>query len=179
MPSDEQLTDGQLLQRHTDGDEHAFRQLFERWSPAIMGLMCRSVRSRQDAEDLVQQTFLRLHRARHDFDGSRTLRPWLYTIAMNLRADFHRRRGRNREFVVEKMPEPTDEASDIRRLRDAQAVQVAIEQLSEGSRRVIELHWFEGFTFAEVADILGISRSAAKTRAHRAYQTMRAALDSR
>ena len=166
-------TDEELMAAYLEGDDTAFRQLFERYSERLLRLMHRTMSDPEDARDLVQQTFLQLHRARADFDTDAKVRPWLYTIAMNLRRDYHRRRGRNREMLVDQMPVQSRAPREIEHLADAEVVRMAMAELSEKRRAVIELHWFEEFTFPEIADTLGIGKSAAKVRAHRAYKQMR------
>lgn len=171
-------SDEELMVAYVEGDEQAFRELFDRYSDRLHRLMTREGIPEEKAGDLVQQAFLNLHRARHDFDPDRSLRSWLYTIALNLRREYFRRMGRRRETPVEEFPAQGRAPERIERLEDAQAVEHAMETLSEKRRTVIELHWFEELTFREIADALGISRSAAKVRAHRAYKEMRENLES-
>jgi len=171
-------SDEALMEAHVEGDDEAFRKLFDRYAEKLRRLMVRGGVPADAAPDLVQQTFLNLHRAREDFDTDRTLRPWLYTIALNLRREYFRRMDRRREVAVEEMPTESTAPERIRRLEDAQLVERAMQSLTDALRTVIELHWFEELTFREIADTLEISRSAAKVRAHRAYKKMRAAVES-
>jgi RNA polymerase sigma-70 factor (ECF subfamily) len=174
MCSDEEL----MVAYVEKGDDEAFRELFDRYANRLQRLMERGGVPSDVAPDLVQQSFLNLHEARHDFDPDKSLRPWLYTIALNLRREYFRRKGRRNETTVEEMPSQSAGPERIRRLEDAQLVERAMESLTDALRTVIELHWFEELTFREIADTLDITRSAAKVRAHRAYKKMRAAIDS-
>ncbi len=171
-------TDEDLMCAYVEGDEEAFRELFDRYADRLHRLMLRGGVPDDTAPDLVQKTFLNLHRARRDFDPDRSLRPWLYTIALNLRREYFRRRGRRKETTVEDFPVPTAGPERIRRLEDAGLVRHALRELTDTLRVVVELHWFEELTFREIAETLEISRSAAKVRAHRAYKQMRAAIES-
>lgn len=171
-------SDEQLMVAYVEGEEEAFRELFERYADRLRRLMLRGGVPEAEAGDLVQQAFLNLHRARHDFDPERSLRSWLYTIALNLRREYFRRMGRRKETTVEELPTRSQGPEKIERLEDAEVVERAMQTLSEKLRTVIELHWFDELTFREIADSLEISRSAAKVRAHRAYKQMRAELES-
>ena len=145
-------------------------------------MMVRQLRSPDEARDVLQQTFLQLHRARNDFRPGANLKPWLYTIGMNCIREQHRRRGRRRELPLE----PTDEAKltideDLveanQETRLAQKrLHAALASLPENQREVIELHWFQGRPFAEVAKLVGASVSAVKVRAHRGYTKLRTVL---
>lgn len=159
------------------GDPSAFDELFARWAPTLRRLLGRRVAGQQDAEELVQETFLRLHRARRDYRAGSPLRPWLVTIALNVERE-HRRRGRRRplEFVGEvderaarTEPPPTAARLDVHR---------ALAGLPDDQREAIELHWLAGLSFPEIAAAVGASLSAVKVRAHRGYHRMRASLSA-
>ena len=167
------------MARYLAGDQEAFRALFERCSPRLSGLFGRQVRSDSDVRDLVQQTFLQLHRARHDFDLGAKVRPWLITIALNLKRRYFREQSRKRAGSLESEPAVWNPASrDLERSEDVARLRNALAELSETQREVIELHWFEGMPFAEVARQVGASLSAVKVRAHRGYRQLRELLGS-
>lgn len=162
------------------GDEAAFRDLFQRYAPILVRILCRQVGRPADAQDLTQQTFLHLHRARRDFKSEMRLRPWIMTIAMNLARDLMRRRGRRPETSIDESPaaavvaapavEPVDR--DV-----ARRVRAAVSALPEDQREVIELHWFEQLPFNEIATIVGATAGAVRVRAHRGYVTLRKKLE--
>ena len=91
-PSDPQSTDEELMDAYIDGNDEAFRLLFERYGPILLRLTRRHLRSDELAEEIVQQTFFRLHGARNDFRRGSKLRPWVMTIAMNLVREHWRRK---------------------------------------------------------------------------------------
>jgi RNA polymerase sigma factor (sigma-70 family) len=168
-PSDEAL-----MLAYVAGDATAFRLLFDRYNVQVMRLARRRVRTDDEARDIVQLAFLHLHRARSDFRPDAKLRPWLFTIAMNLVREHHRRRGRRPETLMEpeRLPEPSRVdpalASDV-----TQRVQQALSQLPAGQREVIELHWLNELPYEEVAVIVGASVAAVRVRAHRGYAALR------
>jgi DNA-directed RNA polymerase specialized sigma24 family protein len=90
-------SDEQLMAAYVAGDGAAFRVIFERYAPVLMRAMLRELYVREEANDLVQQTFLQLHRARADFDAGQKLKPWIFTIAMNLKREYFRRKKRRPE----------------------------------------------------------------------------------
>jgi RNA polymerase sigma-70 factor, ECF subfamily len=174
-PSDEEL-----MGAYAGGDERALRELFGRYAPMLARVAQRNVGSAADAHDIVQQTFLQLHRARRDYRREMRFRPWIMTIALNLSRDLLRRRGRRPETVVDEetlqQPEPPAAASDETSERCEQ-VRKALLGLPREQREVIELHWFEQLPFDEVARLVGITSGAARVRAHRGYVTLRRCLE--
>lgn len=159
-----------------DGDAAAFDEIYRRYAGPLYGFFRRSVGSDHVAQDLVQQTFMHLHRARRDWDPKRALRPWLYTIAINVRRVHVRTLSRRPEAAWDQdlTPEPsidpsTSSASD-------RLVRRALDGLPEHQREVVVLHWYEQLSFPEIASIVGSSTSAVKVRAHRAYTHLRATL---
>lgn len=171
-------TDEELMQAFASGDATAFGELFQRWAAPLVRVAHRQLGARADAEDIVQQTFLQLHRARRDFKPGMKLRPWLFTIALNLCRDLQRYRGRRHETPVEDVVLVAETpAQSAREAAELQAkVRSALGQLSAEQRAVIELHWFEELPFAEIATIVGASAGAVRVRAHRGYEALRKAL---
>lgn len=175
-----QRDDEALMAAYRGGDARALRELFRRHAPRLTRLMAMHLGSQSDAQDIVQATFLNLHRARLDFREGSRLRPWLYTIAYNLMRDHHRYRGRRPEDLTEPARQhahPGSTPSPDAPLLD-EPVRRALTQLPEAQREVILLHWFEGLSFGEIAEIVGAGRSAVKVRAHRGYKRLRELLEA-
>jgi RNA polymerase sigma factor (sigma-70 family) len=171
-------SDEQLMAAYTAGDSAAFRVIFERYAPLLMRSMLRELYVREEANDLVQQTFLQLHRARADFDPGQKLKPWIFTIAMNLKREYFRRRKRRpeRSLDAEAGPEPAVLALGAAQVEARRTLARVMGELPPDQREVIELHWFDGLEFPEVAVVVGASLSAVKVRAHRGYVRLREAL---
>ncbi len=177
-----ETTDEVLFAAYAAGSEQAFRALFDRYGPILRRLVGRDVRRQQEAEEIVQDTFLHLHRSAADFRQGARLRPWLMTIALNLKREHFRRKSRRPEAPLDLDgrrdpsvdPEPVLERRDARNLVD-----YALDRLPENQREVIVLHWFGGLPFAEVAEAVGASTAAVKVRAHRGYTRMRELLEGR
>jgi RNA polymerase sigma factor (sigma-70 family) len=154
------------------GDTAAFRELFERYAPILQRTLRPALGSAELVKDLVQQTFLQVHRARHDYDSSRPFRPWFFTIALNLRREHFRRRSRRPELPLHEEPEPFVQARGQQQFEARDSLRWALAQLTPEHREVIELHWFQGLSFDEAGACIGITPGAAKLRAHRGYRRL-------
>jgi RNA polymerase sigma-70 factor (ECF subfamily) len=165
------------------GDGRAFEQLFGRLAPRLHRFFQRSFRAEGTADDLLQTTFLKLHRARDTYKPEMRVAPWAFAIAARVRLDEFRRRKRLAEDGDEEALARADEARAAETRDDpgidgdtADAVRRAVDALPESQRVVIHLSRFEGMTFAEVARVLGTTEGAVKLRAFRAYGALRQAL---
>lgn len=177
-PLSDSRSDEELMAAYVAGDAASFRVIFERYAPLLMRAMLRELYMREEANDLVQQTFLQLHRARADFDASQKLKPWVFTIAMNLKREYFRRKKRRpeRSLDAESTLEPAVAALGAARVEARHTLERVMRDLPADQREVIELHWFDGLEFPEVAQVVGASVSAVKVRAHRGYVRLRQAL---
>lgn len=156
------------------GDRAAFEWLFREYSPRIHRYILRRTQGqRLLADELTQQTFLQLHRARADFDLSRPLRPWIFTIASNLVRQHARRSLRRPETLVDPLDGPTTSVQPDVSTPEERLLRRALDELPDSQREVIVLHWFEQMPFPEVAEVVGASLSAVKVRAHRGYKRLR------
>lgn len=175
------------MRAYVAGDRAAFARLFERLAPSVHAFFFRSMRSRTTAEDLLQTTFLKLHRARDRWRPDQPVRPWLFTIAARVRQDALRRTRGLAEAAGEDeiaaaeaaadpgLAAPDPEAAQLLQAR-ADRVRGALDALPEAQRTVIHLHRYEGLTFAEIARVLGTTEGAVKLRAFRGYEKLRASL---
>jgi RNA polymerase sigma-70 factor (ECF subfamily) len=172
---DAEASDEELMRAYVTGQAQAFSLLFRRLAPLLLRIAERQLGRGADAQDVVQQTFLQVHRARGDFDGHMKVRPWIVTITMNLARDLLRRRGRWRESDVDDLPlVAPDVTGGAREQADEQArVRAALARLAPEQREVIVLHWFEDMPFNEIAQVVGTTPAAARVRAHRGYERLR------
>lgn len=156
-------------------DRAAFRALFDRYATKLHAWFVRSTRSDELANDLVQNTFLNVHRARTDFRQGSAFRPWLYAIAANTRRDHGRWRQRRPETALDPDRHPPA-VSPQASTPEQRVVRRAVELLPPHERDVVLLRWYSGLTFPEIAASLGVTATAAKVRAHRAHKTLRGIL---
>ena len=178
--------DVRLMLAFRDGDDAAFDALFERWAGKLLRFLERMVRDAAVAEELVQETFLRVHRARARYAPDAKFSTWLYTIASNvarneLRRPFRRaphlstdaeRDGAPLELAAEESP--VDEIVNAR--REGAEVEAALAQLPERQRAALWLAAVDGLPYAEVAKALETSESSVKALVHRARVALAAQL---
>jgi len=168
-------SDEELMAAYVNGDQEAFRTLFRRYAPVVLAIAMRGLHHRDQADDLVQQTFLQVHRGRFDFRPDARLRPWLLTIALNVKREFLRRRGRDPLTPVEAetLNGYAGERGDPETALRGARIRAAVRQLPDHQREVVELHWFDGLSFSEIAHAVGVKHSTVKLRAFRAYRALR------
>lgn len=170
-------TDLDLLQRTAAGDRAAFSVFVERHQAAIYRHACHLTSRREDAEDLLQETFLSAFRAAHQFRGDSSARTWLFTIARNasLRSPHARDAGRTTgegevdfETLALRAGWGANSPESLAILaQNRTRLERALARLSPGEREVILLRDIEGFSGEETAAILGLSLAAVKSRLHR------------
>ena len=171
--------EGACIAQLDQGKPEAFNPLVHFYSARIYAHLYRMTGNREEAEDLTQETFVRAYRKINHYDRSRPFRNWLYTIATNIGRNAARARGRRIPSVKE---DTTVEISDTRatalseqhELKDQ--VAQAVNQLPDPLPLLIQLHYQEGFTIREAAQVLGMKESAAKVALHRARKTLRTML---
>ncbi len=161
------------MRRVQAGDLGAFEQLVERFQAMVHGLAMSILRRAEDAEEATQDAFLKLFRARSQFDHSRSLEPWLLRIAGNACRDKLRRR-RSAELPMARSDDserdPLLEVPDARAALGAarhhldHTVRGELEQLSERVRLPLELKYLLGFTNQQIAESIGISLSNVKVQ---------------
>jgi RNA polymerase sigma-70 factor, ECF subfamily len=160
--------DADLLVAYLAGDEAAIRELVERHHRRIYGLCYRYFGDHTDAEDATQDTFLALARAAASFRGSASVTAWLTRVAINACHDIVRRREVRPRAVTHEIPELADAADDVAAWEASTDVQQILARLDPLSRSLLVLVAVEGLSYAEAADLCGVSVAAAKSRVHRA-----------
>ncbi|HEY0191699.1 MAG TPA: RNA polymerase sigma factor [Kofleriaceae bacterium] len=173
-----------LMQRYCDGDAGAFRELYALVAPRLYGYLLRMARERALADDLLQQTFLKVHRARAAYVRGADPLPWIYAIAHRTFID-EARRGKRAVVRVggdDELPEIaaglTGESEDRRDdgRADPELVSATLDALAElppQQREAVVLTKLDGKSVAEAAEIAGTTVGAMKVRAHRGYEALR------
>jgi RNA polymerase sigma-70 factor (ECF subfamily) len=165
-------TDEELMVQLQTGDESALALLIDRWRGPLYGFLHRRVAAAA-TDDLFQETWLRVVRARGRFDPSRRFSTWLFQIANNLCRDRGRRAAswqRTREVLARGADEPPREAPLELRLD----VRRRVASLPERLREVLVLRYFAGLAEPEIAEVAGIPRGTVKSRLHAAVRALRA-----
>jgi RNA polymerase sigma-70 factor (ECF subfamily) len=177
----------ELMARYVDGDASAFRELYAAVSPKLYGYLVKMARSKPIADDLLQQTFLKVHRARAAYVRGADPLPWIYAIAHRTFLDDIRKTKRAKVSVGDgdDLPEiAADLAGDAVDRKDEPRVDPellaatldALQTLPAQQREAVVLTKLEGKSVAEAAEIAGTSVGAMKVRAHRGYEALRARL---
>ena len=178
-----------LMRKYCDGDASAFRELYALVAPRLLGYLVKMARDRAVAEDLLQQTFLKLHRARAAYVRGADPLPWLYAIAHRTFIDEARKQKRTivRPAGDDALPDVAaaitgEPAAATKEPADPELTAAALDALAalpEQQRVAVVLVKLEGKSFAEAADIAGTTVGAMKVRAHRGYEALRAKLGAR
>ena len=171
--------DTNLVQRMQRRDSRALAELYDRYGRIVYALILRVVRDVGIAEDLVQETFLRVWNRVHGFDAQKgSIGPWLLAVARNRAIDYLRSAaGRERNAVeYEETDHPAlygNMEKDILASDKARRVKSAVEKLSPNQRQVIELAYFEGLSQTEMAERMGQPLGTVKTWVRTALKNLR------
>ncbi|MBI4575524.1 MAG: sigma-70 family RNA polymerase sigma factor [Planctomycetes bacterium] len=180
------ISDEELMLMFKYGDLSAFDLLFEQYRSPLMGFLVRMLGDRGMAEDVFQETFLRVARFRHRYEPKARFRSWLYRIALNCGRNALKERGRqgaNVLFLHRKVSTaagedlelldqaPAVSVSPLKRLEEEELkerVQLAIAQLPERYREAYILYELQGLKYEQIAEVLEIPLGTVKTNLHRA-----------
>jgi RNA polymerase sigma-70 factor, ECF subfamily len=174
------------MERYARGEDAAFDELYRRAAPRLRGFLLRLSGNAALADDLAQEAFLRVHRARGSFEQGAAALPWIFAIARNVfldhtrQAHVRRSAGDSKEAAaaLEEREAPADTKGDealvAREMADI--VRATLERLPVLQREAFVLLRFEGLSVSEAAQVLGTTEGAVKVRAFRAYEALRAAL---
>ncbi len=172
--------DDELMALAAGNDRGAFSALIERHGDAVVGYLARLTGSRDRAEDLGQETFLRLFRARDRYRGEGHLVAYLFRIATNLLRSEERRERRARMLSFLWTPEEHEEPSAPRRMLENETrdeVAAAVAALPLRLRVPLVLHEIQGWPYSDVARHLGCREGTVKSRIHRGRLALRARLE--
>ena len=177
-----ELDDSGLVAAFLEGEKRAFGVLVDRYQSRLLNFVYRTTGDRERAEDLVQETFIRVYRHLHRFDQSKKFSTWIYTIASNLAKNELRNRSRNPLVLFQTIKKNWDadhrplewedntfRPDDLFRKRHLrQMVESAVEELPEHHRVVFVLRELEGKTYEEIAEITSCNLGTVKSRLNRA-----------
>lgn len=180
------MIDAGLMLEYADGNPQAFRRLAPDLEPRIRRFVRRRVRDPNLVDDLVQQTFVRIHASRARYDG-RPPEAWCLTIARcvvldHLRSE-HRRSGRLTTLTLRHdtagfggpppPPSPEQRVAEAERTAEVvRRVDAALASLSPDAREVVRRHKLQGQSMQRIADDLGVAAGTLRVRAHRAYRRL-------
>ncbi len=180
-------SDENLIAAHLKGDPTAFRELVRRYGDGVLGYLCHMTGNRDQAEDLFQETFKRVHEKAHTFRGE-GFKSWLFTIATRVTIDGARRRKRRMTVSLDQETDCDEQtgsqltavadenaaspADELLRQEQKEQVRRAVESLPTGQRATLILAYYQQLSYREVAEALGCSVGAVKTQMSRALATL-------
>jgi len=180
-------SDAAVMLRVADGDEAAFNYLAEKYHRPMIHFLYRMVGNHAVAEELAQEVFLRVYRARSSYRAEARFTTWLYRIATNLAVNHARDTKHERTAQMVRLDEPDEETGttpdvaddepsvEERMLRDERmaAIRLHVLALPERQRMAVLMHKYQGMDYRQIGDVLKLSESATKSLLFRAYQTLR------
>jgi len=184
-----ETSDNSLIEAHRRGDQDAFGELVRRYGDGVLGYLVKMSRNREQAEDLFQETFKRVHEKAHTFRGSH-FKSWLFRIATHVAIDGLRKRKR-RQAVSLNQPldcpdgdncesleavavadDSCDPSQEAERAEQVEKVREAVASLPDRQRATLILAYYQQLSYREVAAMLGCSIGTVKTQMYRALRTL-------
>jgi RNA polymerase sigma-70 factor (ECF subfamily) len=176
-----------LIRESSQGDREAFRVLVERYQSKMLRLVAQIIRSREDAEDIVQESFVKAYSSLGSFRGQSSFYTWLYRISFNLAIDWKRRAARRggdkheltdieQGKVTASVPEAETPSDQMYRKEQSRLINVALAQLTEEHRAVIVLREIDGLSYEEIAKVTGSTLGTVMSRLHYARKKLQVAL---
>jgi RNA polymerase sigma-70 factor (ECF subfamily) len=176
-------------ERHESDASRSFADIFDDYQRPIYNYLLRMTQDQAVAEDLTQETFIRVHRGLPGFRGEASLATWVYRIATNVSLDHFRRRSTVTERVTRSLDVvetdqeglPDNKAASPEQLAAASEMSVCVQdfiwQLPPNYRAALVLHDLQGMKNGEIAEVLDVSLDTVKIRLHRARKKLREALN--
>jgi len=167
-----------LMIGYQKGSMDDFAELYAELSRPLLRYLWTFVRNSATADDLLQEAFLQIHRARHTYTPRRPVRPWVYAISRHVALMHLRSTRRRKEYLPdEELPE-IPVTAEMEQLGDRATVLRLLGRLPRAGQEVLILHHLLGLSFEEVGSILDLTAGAAKVRAHRALKALRERIES-
>ena len=176
--------DDALARAFQDGDQDAFARLIDLYQDRFYRVAYRVVGDPDDALDVVQDAFVKIHKRISSWDQRSRFSSWAYRIVTNQAIDGLRRRGRERkavEHLAQELPEAQDGHNDAalvaqERTQLLRRVRAAIDDLPPGQRAIVALRHYEGFSLKDIAEVRGCALGTVKSTLHQAFRSLRRTL---
>lgn len=159
----------ELFEKVQDRDSRAFDQLVREYSPALYNFIIRVVSNSEDAQDILQDTFVRVWEKSHQFKGQSSAKTWIYKIALNLSYSHLKRRNRWSFTVVDDMKtliSGSDPAKDTEQVFYSEILEQSLKTLTPRQKAVVLGRIYQDLPFAQVAEAVGCSVNSAKVHFH-------------
>ena len=179
----------QLVQRARHGDLRAYDELVKRYQERIYATIYHMTANHEDANDLVQETFIKAYKSLRSFRGQSSFYTWVYRIAVNRTINFIKRRKNRNQFSLDDVdssiqndPDLVEMMSHVTPRREVGLTELheklneALQKLSEPHRAVVTMHDVQGMTHADIAQVMKCSEGTVRSRLFYARQQMQALL---
>ena len=167
-----------LIKQIVAGNRHAFEQLVHRYQDMALSLAYRNMQNWADAEDIVQEAFIRVFKSANRFKVQSTFKTWLYRIIVNLCIDHQRKKKSSISLDIMAMDVVSQSVPDSSEKQETAAiVRKAVQELPERQRIALILHRYENLTHSQISDATGWSRSTIESLLVRAYGKLRKKLE--
>jgi RNA polymerase sigma-70 factor, ECF subfamily len=172
--NDTRKPEDSAMDRYAEGDDRALGIVYDALAPRLYGFLLKRIRRQDVAEDLMQQAFLQIHRARGSFVAGSEVAPWAFSITRRLMIDWARQMKRRRGVVdggqEVDAADPSASIEDVLAMRElGEEMFRKLAALPSSQREAFELIRLDGLSTREAAGVLGTTVAAVKLRAHRAY----------
>jgi len=168
-----------LMRQSQNGDQRAYAILLQKTLSLLRPFLTKRLSFNNEVDDLLQEILISIHKARHTYDGNRPYKPWVYAIANFRLQDFLRvhyadqlRHAVDFDDLEEILPEVVTESG-----LSYESISAEVQNLPEKQATILQLMHQEGYTSKEVAEKMGMTESAVKVSAHRAYKVLRKKLE--
>jgi len=192
-PAERKKEDLELVRRYQNGDEAAFETLMKRYNRKVYAVALSMVKNPEDAMDISQETFIKVHRYIGKFQGASSFYTWLYRITVNLCIDHIRKRGKQAKVDFDERFVPDEESSgggdlapnvdaadpirELGRREMAGKIQKAIDDLPPYHKAVIVMREIEGMSYSEMSKALRVSKGTVMSRLHHARKKLQVSLE--
>lgn len=181
----QELSDKELVEKAKKGDDNAFEQLLFRYEKQIFGYLLRFVNQKENAEDVTQETFIKVYRSLATFDPEYKFKTWLYTVATHTAYDWLRKAKRNHELFIIDDPEnefeTIDESTaynDLEMKENKELIDNAIQKIKPAYQTVIQMFYRDELSYEEIAQVLNLPLNTVKTHLSRAKKALSKELES-
>ncbi|MEM8886884.1 MAG: RNA polymerase sigma factor [Bacteroidota bacterium] len=173
------MQEKQLLKACLEGNDIALRKLYETHKVRLFMICLRYSRDRSEAEDILQEGFIKIFKDLKQYSGKGSLAGWMRKVMVHTALNQLRKRKGKYTFIEEEDAGAFPPSEDITFSRlSAQEITAMIQQLPDGYRTVFNLYGIEGYTHKEIAEMLGISESTSKTQLFKAKRILKKKLES-
>jgi RNA polymerase sigma-70 factor (ECF subfamily) len=162
-----ELSDKELVEKVQSGDILAFEKLLFRYEKQIFFYILKFINQKENAQDITQETFIKVYRSLKTFDPEYKFKTWLYTIATNTAYDWLRKAKNNQEIFIIDDPdnnfETIDDRSSYKEIEAKELLEKPMQNLKPAYKSALLLYYYDGMKYEEIAQILGVPLNTVKT----------------